>query len=96
MPHAIAEDIYPGRLYSDLTPDEKLEVRAAQRLQLRWRNEDDLGKVYSTSCEKIFQARTRDPSTPCSKCHALLRNKAFIQANTRPPPDNKNLKFVEG
>lgn len=86
--------MFPGRGYGNLSPKEKNDVRLSQRLQYLWRNENDLGKVFSTSCMKEVRTRTRDPVRPCSQCLSLLKNKNFKQALKKEQPNNKNMKFM--
>jgi hypothetical protein len=52
--------------FGDLKDDQRLEVRTAQRLSQKWRNERDLGKIYLTSCSKVARFDTGNPkSQPC-------------------------------
>jgi hypothetical protein len=42
--------IFPKREYRSLSDRQKNEVRSAQRLQYRWRNQANLQKIFSTTC----------------------------------------------
>jgi hypothetical protein len=89
------ELIFPKQEYKSLSNRQKNEVRSAQRLRYRWRNQADLQKVFSTTCcTTVRVQRTTVPVPACSACLSLLWDKAFKQALSMPLPLDDNRKYT--
>jgi hypothetical protein len=74
---AVAESIFPGQGYSNLSDAEENDIWVSQQLLFLWQNEDNLGRVYSTSCDKEFHLHTHNPLSPYPNCVSLLISKNF-------------------
>ena len=89
------ELIFPKQQYKSLSNRQKNEVRSAQWLCYRWRNQADLQKVFSTTCcTTVRVRRTTGPVPACSACLSLLWDKAFKQAISMPLPLDDNRKYT--
>lgn len=91
---SIGAKMYPRVAFAKLSKSQKDAIRAAQRQQYQWRNEEDLQRVVSTSCRKESLLRLDNTTVPCTDCQSLLSIKSFKQALSMALPDSKNLKFT--
>lgn len=91
----IAQELYDGSQYRELTKVQKANVRHLQALQLRWINDHNEECVMSTKCLGMITAKAgTDEADPCVECVALLRLGILRNALRRPVPDTKNLKYT--
>ena len=91
----LSSSLYPDTPYSLLSDRKQVNVRAAQKIQYRWRNEPNLGKIYSTACKKTAHISGFDNSpAPCYECQALLKDSLFRKALARDLPDPANVKYT--
>ena len=91
----LASSMYPDTPYSQLSDGKRLDVRAAQKTQNRWRNEPNLAKIYSTACKRIAHISDLDSSpAPCYECQVLLIDTSFRKALARDLPDPANVKYT--
>jgi hypothetical protein len=91
----LASSLYPNTPYSHLSDGKRVDVRAAQKTQHRWRNEPNLVKIYSMACKKTAHKSDFDNSpSPCYECQALLKDTLFRKALARDPPDPANVKYT--
>lgn len=75
--------------YSKLSSEQQKKVWSSQRAQLRWYNDAEFVRVFSSSCMKFSHL-----SKPCDKCRALLDDKRFRQALSVPIPAPENIRFT--
>jgi hypothetical protein len=91
----VSSRLFPGIPFGNLKDEQKLEVRTAQRLSQKWRNERDLGKIYATSCSKEARFDTgNSKSQPCVQCIEILKDAAFKRLVSMPVPTPENTKFT--
>jgi hypothetical protein len=91
---SVRAKMYPEVAFAKLTNLQKDAIRAAQRQQYQWRNEEDLQRVVSTSCKKESLPRPDNTVVPCIDCQNLLKLKSFKKVLSIALPDPKNLKFT--
>lgn len=103
----ISFELY-GKKYIQLSPKRKIQVKTTQRHDWAWRNEHDMGKVFSKMCTKIAStplpaplyaenssmASTDPQPEPCLACRTVLMSKAFKNACSVPRPDDDNYKYI--
>ena len=93
-PDQVTKDLFPGKLYRNLTDQQKNSVRSAQRQQHQWRNHADIETVFSASCNTNVQIREGMDTPPCSECAKVLGNRRFKQAISLPLPDKDKQKYM--
>jgi hypothetical protein len=87
--------LFPDRQFTSLSLRQKNEVRSAQRQRHRWHNHADLQKIFSADCCKTVCTRRETQPTPaCSACMALVMDKNFKHALSRPLPSDANRKYT--
>ncbi|KAL0572455.1 Methionine--tRNA ligase, mitochondrial [Marasmius crinis-equi] len=84
----VSNQLY-NKPFRRLKQNRKHLVRLAQRDTWLWRNEHELGAVFSTSCAKNVTS-----GSTCFQCLALKRKKKFKNAAGLPVPDDAKRKFV--
>jgi hypothetical protein len=89
---AIATQLFK-KSFSKLSLDRQKKVRSSQQAQLQWYNEAEFGRIFSSTCMKISGASSYLRG-PCSECLALLNDKNFRQALSKPIPQPENVKFM--
>ena len=75
--------------YSKLSSEQQKKVWSSQRSQLRWYNDAEFVRVFSSACMKYSHL-----SKPCDQCSALLDDKRFRQALSVPTPAPENIRFT--
>ena len=78
--------------FSELSSAQQQKAWSSQRAQLRWYNDAEFGRVFSSVCMK-FSHLSR-PQKPCDQCSALLDDKGFRQALSVPTPAPENVRFT--
>jgi len=88
----IARELY-GKKYRRLSKSRKAQVKIAQKQDWAWKNDADMGRVFSTSCLAKAACHSGKPEA-CMHCLALLKNKQFKNALHVPTPPDENYKYV--
>jgi hypothetical protein len=78
--------------FSKLSPAQQQKTWSSQRAQLRWYNDAEFGRVFSSACMKL--SHPSKPQKPCDQCSALLDDKGFHQALSVPIPAPENVRFT--
>lgn len=85
----ISMEMY-GKRYAQLSITRKEQVKTAQMHEWLWKNSHNIGKVYSTQCEKLVHNATQ----PCRQCSLVLSSKHFKTASAIPRPSDEHYKYV--
>jgi len=88
----IACELY-GKKYQWLSKSQKAQVKIAQKQDWAWKNDADMGWVFSTSCLAKATCHSGKPEA-CMHCLVLLKNKQFKNALHMPTPPNENYKYI--
>jgi hypothetical protein len=78
--------------FSELSLVKQQKAWSSQRAQLRWYNDAEFGRVFSSACMKF--SHLLKPQKPCDQCRALLIDKRFRQALSIPIPTPENVRFT--
>jgi hypothetical protein len=91
------EELFPGRKYKRLKPDEQEQVKLAQLHGQKFVKIDTQRAVFSKTCLKSIDAASVPRGTPfpsiCNKCRDVLRDRQFRQALRRSVPLPENFRF---
>lgn len=92
---AVAKE-HLGRLYRDLTAEEKDKVADIQRLGHKWTNDHRRLRVFSTSCvrEKVVDTPASGRILPCNACLSVLKLNGFNSALNRKVKDETTYIFT--
>jgi hypothetical protein len=70
------------------------EVVAQEQRQALWINHHMSKSVRSSTCTQVSILKPNGAAIPCDSCLKLLRVKTFVNALTRPVPEQGNAKFT--
>lgn len=97
----VADQMYPGTEYGDLSKKQKAKVAASQSADWQWHNFQsvmgELGFVKSVDCVKKFKypRDQMDSAPPCDECLNLFRLHNFqVALNQSGPKKPENFKFT--
>ncbi|KAH9938784.1 uncharacterized protein BXZ73DRAFT_23422, partial [Epithele typhae] len=93
----IAKEKNEGKLFSELTREQKQEVVDWQISEYKWLNDQRRQRVYSTACMGALVISSKSPTPArlsCGECLAILKLDSFRRAISRPVPEPHNFKYV--
>ncbi len=91
--HIISSQIF-NKLFSQLRPQHKDDVLAAQSHTHLWRNDHRHLRIYSTTCKKKVDCRKPDRPLPCGDCKSVITLKSFKNVLNKKMPLPKNQIFT--